>query len=91
MVAGYPLRSGVPDPAGCWFTTSGDLERKLIGLVVTVLSVVLLGHIVTWDGQGDVLGFGVDRRRHRRLDLSSSPSRARPTTMSKRPTRPTPS
>jgi hypothetical protein len=57
--AGYPLRSGVPDLAGCWFTTLGDLERKLIGLVITVLSVVFLGHIVVWDGQGDLRGFGV--------------------------------
>jgi uncharacterized membrane protein YqhA len=65
----------------------GDLERKLIGLVITVLSVVFLGHIATWDGQGDLLGFGGrDRRRHRRLDLSSSTSRACPhsKTMSKR-------
>ena len=37
----------------------GDLERKLIGLVVTVLSVVFLGQVVTWDGQRDLLGFGV--------------------------------
>ena len=37
----------------------GDLERKLIGLVITVLSVVFLGQIVTWDGQRDLLGFGV--------------------------------
>jgi uncharacterized membrane protein YqhA len=37
----------------------GDLERKLIGLVVTVLSVVFLGQIVTWDGQRDLLGFGI--------------------------------
>jgi uncharacterized membrane protein YqhA len=37
----------------------GDLERKLIGLVVTVLSVVFLGQIVTWDGERDLLGFGV--------------------------------
>ena len=37
----------------------GDLERKLIGPVVTVLSVVFLGQIVTWDGERDLLGFGV--------------------------------
>jgi len=36
-----------------------DLERKLIGLVITVLSVVFLGQIVTWDGQRELLGFGV--------------------------------
>jgi uncharacterized membrane protein YqhA len=37
----------------------GDLERKLTGLIVTVLSVVFLGQIVIWDGQRDLLGFGV--------------------------------
>jgi uncharacterized membrane protein YqhA len=37
----------------------GDLERKLIGLVITVLSVVFLGQIVIWDGERDLLGFGV--------------------------------
>ena len=37
----------------------GDLERKLIGLVITVLSVVFLGQIVTWNGERDLLGFGV--------------------------------
>jgi uncharacterized membrane protein YqhA len=37
----------------------GDLERKLIGLVITVLAVVFLGQIVTWDGERDLLGFGV--------------------------------
>jgi uncharacterized membrane protein YqhA len=37
----------------------GDLERKLIGLVITVLSVVFLGQIVTWDGERDLLRFGV--------------------------------
>jgi hypothetical protein len=28
-------------------------------LVVTVLSVVFLGQIVAWDGQSDLLGFGI--------------------------------
>jgi uncharacterized membrane protein YqhA len=36
-----------------------DLERKLIGQVITVLPVVFLGQIVTWDGQRELLGFGV--------------------------------
>ena len=48
-------------PLPCWLLVQdvGDLERKLIGLVITVLSVVFLGQIVTWDGQRDLLGFGV--------------------------------
>jgi hypothetical protein len=36
------------------------MAQRLLGhLVVTVLSVVFLGQIVTWDGQRDLLGFGV--------------------------------
>ena len=51
--------SMMPLPRWLLVQDVGDLERKLIGLVVTVLSVVFLGQIVTWDGQRDLLGFGV--------------------------------
>jgi uncharacterized membrane protein YqhA len=51
--------SMMPVPRWLQVHDVGDLERKLIGLVITVLSVVFLGHIVTWDGQRDLLGFGV--------------------------------
>lgn len=36
-----------------------DLKTKLLGVVVTVLGVLFLGQIVTWDGQRDLLGYGV--------------------------------
>jgi uncharacterized membrane protein YqhA len=49
----------MPSPRWLVVHDVGDLERKLIGLVVTVLSVVFLGQIVTWDGQRELLGFGV--------------------------------
>jgi uncharacterized membrane protein YqhA len=36
-----------------------DLKNKLIGVVIVVLGVLFLGQIVTWDGQRDLLNFGV--------------------------------
>ena len=51
--------SMMPLPRWLLVQDVGDLERKLIGLVITVLSVVFLGQIVTWDGQRELLGFGV--------------------------------
>jgi uncharacterized membrane protein YqhA len=51
--------SSVPWPRWLLVHDVSDLERKLIGLVVTVLSVVFLGQLVIWDGERDLLGFGV--------------------------------
>jgi uncharacterized membrane protein YqhA len=39
--------------------TLDDLKAKLLGVVVTVLGVLFLGQIVTWDGERDLLGYGV--------------------------------
>ena len=36
-----------------------DLKDKLIGVVVVVMGVLFLGQVVTWDGQRDLLGYGV--------------------------------
>jgi uncharacterized membrane protein YqhA len=36
-----------------------DLEDQLAQVVVVVLGIAFLGQAVTWDGQRDVLGFGV--------------------------------
>lgn len=36
-----------------------DLKNKLVGVVIVVLAVLFLGHVVAWDGQRDLLGFGV--------------------------------
>lgn len=39
--------------------TLDDLKHKLIGVVVVVTAVLFLGQVVTWDGERDILGFGV--------------------------------
>ena len=39
--------------------TLDDLKVKLLGVVVTVLGVLFLGQIVTWDGQRELLGYGI--------------------------------
>lgn len=36
-----------------------DLKDKLIGVIVVVLGVLFLGQVVTWDGQRDLMGYGV--------------------------------
>ncbi len=36
-----------------------ELEDKLAQVVVVVLGIAFLGQAVTWDGQRDLLGFGV--------------------------------
>lgn len=36
-----------------------DLKQKLIGVMIVVMGVVFLGQVVTWDGQRDLLGYGV--------------------------------
>ncbi len=35
------------------------LKDKLVGVVIVVLSVLFLGQIITWDGERDLLGYGV--------------------------------
>ena len=35
-----------------------DLKSRLLGVVVTVLGVLFLGQVVTWDGQRDLMGYG---------------------------------
>jgi len=36
-----------------------DLKNKLIGVVIVVLGVLFLGQVIAWDGQRDLLGYGV--------------------------------
>jgi uncharacterized membrane protein YqhA len=36
-----------------------ELEDKLAQVVVVVLGIAFLGQVVTWDGERDLLGFGV--------------------------------
>ena len=39
--------------------TLDDLKNKLIAVVIVVLGVLFLGQVVGWDGERDLLGFGV--------------------------------
>ncbi|MGE0159778.1 MAG: YqhA family protein [Gemmatimonadales bacterium] len=50
-----------PLPLPQWLIVDdlGDLEDKLVKVVVLVLGIAFLGQVVTWDGQRDLLGFGV--------------------------------
>ena len=36
-----------------------ELKGKLVGVVVVILAVLFLAQVVIWDGQRDLLGFGV--------------------------------
>lgn len=36
-----------------------DLKDKLVGVIVVVLGVLFLGQVVTWDGERELLGYGV--------------------------------
>jgi uncharacterized membrane protein YqhA len=36
-----------------------DLKNKLISVVIVVLAVLFLGQAITWDGQRDLMGFGI--------------------------------
>ena len=39
--------------------TLDDLKNKLIAVVIVVIGVLFLGQVVGWDGQRDLLGYGV--------------------------------
>jgi uncharacterized membrane protein YqhA len=36
-----------------------DLELRFAGMVVTILSVIFLTAALEWEGEGDLLGFGL--------------------------------
>jgi uncharacterized membrane protein YqhA len=49
----------LPLPAWLIVRDLDDLEDKLAKVVVVVLGIAFLGQAATWDGQRDLLGFGV--------------------------------
>lgn len=49
----------VPLPAWLSIQNLDDLKNKLTGVVILVMAVLFLGQVVTWDGQRDLLGYGV--------------------------------
>ena len=49
----------LPLPAWLIVRDLADLEDKLAKVVVLVLGIAFLGQVATWDGQRDLLGYGV--------------------------------
>ncbi len=49
----------VPVPDWLVIHNLDDLKYKLVGVVVVVIGVLFLGQVMTWDGQRDLLGYGV--------------------------------
>jgi len=39
--------------------TLDDLKNKLIAVVIVVLGVLFLGQVVSWDGERDLMGYGI--------------------------------
>ncbi len=53
------IEDNLPLPAWLEFHTLDDLKDKLVGVLVVALAVLFLGQVVGWDGQRDLLGYGV--------------------------------
>jgi uncharacterized membrane protein YqhA len=50
---------GLPMPAWLRISTLDDLKERLLGVVVVLLAVTFLGSAVTWDGNTNILAFGL--------------------------------
>jgi uncharacterized membrane protein YqhA len=48
-----------PLPGWLKICSLDDLKAKLLGMVIIALAVLLLGVALTWDGQSDILAFGL--------------------------------
>lgn len=53
------ISTNVKVPAWLSITTLDDLKNKLIAVVIVVLGVLFLDQVVSWDGQRDLLGYGI--------------------------------
>lgn len=53
------IDDAVPVPDWLVIHTLDDLKYKLVGVVVVVIGVLFLGQVMAWDGQRDLLGYGV--------------------------------
>ena len=62
IAAGFLQLFGPPVaslPAWMRITSVDDLEHKLIGVLITVLGVLGLSRVASWDGQSNLLPFGI--------------------------------
>ncbi|MEO1409573.1 MAG: YqhA family protein [Bacteroidota bacterium] len=49
----------VPVPSWLHIKNIDDLKSKLISIVVVTLGVLFLGRVISWDGQSDLMGYGL--------------------------------
>lgn len=52
------IDSNLELPEWLHFRTFDDLKHKLVGVVIVVLAVLFLGHVVSWNGESDLLSIG---------------------------------
>jgi len=53
------ISTNIKVPAWLSIKTLDDLKNKLVAVVIVVLGVLFLGQVVSWDGERDLLGYGV--------------------------------
>lgn len=53
------ISTNVKLPAWLSIKTLDDLKNKLIAVVIVVLGVLFLGQVVGWDGETDLMGYGI--------------------------------
>ena len=53
------ISSDVAVPGWLSIKTLDDLKAKLIAVVIVVIGVLFLGQVVGWDGERDLMGYGI--------------------------------
>lgn len=53
------ISTNIKVPAWLTIKTLDDLKNKLIAVVIVVLGVLFLGQVVGWDGERDLMGYGI--------------------------------
>ena len=53
------ISADVKVPGWLMIKTLDDLKNKLIAVVIVVIGVLFLGQVVGWDGERDLLGYGI--------------------------------
>ena len=56
---GFFIDTELKLPARLEINSFDDLKANLVTVVVVVLGVTFLGHVVSWDGEREILGFGI--------------------------------
>lgn len=56
---GFFIDTELKLPARLEINSFDDLKANLVTVVIVVLGVTFLGHVVSWDGEREILGFGI--------------------------------